>query len=190
MESSAKLFIEQILPESELLALSSEADRRMVAGFGIERRRREALMWRYILRRELGADIEISYNEVGAPQITNRTEYIGISHSNDHVAVIISHNRCAVDIERLDRNFEGVTARYLHPEEQALSSDERLSATIWSAKETLYKFSGKRGLDFMHEIRVLEVDFENGILVGQIEEMQPIRMQFEFHSGNIVVYIA
>ena len=189
MKSSARLFVESPLSEAELLALSGEAECRMVAEFGTERRRREALMWRYIVRRELGADTEISYDEYGAPQVLNREEYIAVSHSDDLVAVMISHERCAVDVERLDRNFERVAARYLRPEERALSEDVRLPAVVWSAKETLYKYAGKRGLDFLRDVRILDVDFEGEALLGQVGEEMPVRMQFEFHLDNVVVYI-
>lgn len=190
MESSVRLFIEEPLSEAELLALSGEADRRVVAGFGTERRRREALMWRYIVRRELGADAEIEYDKDGAPQVVNREEYIGVSHSADFVAVIISHTKCAVDVERLNRNFERVAARYICPEEWNLSCDKRLPAAVWCAKEALYKFAGKRGLDFLRDVRILEANLEKGLMVGQIEDNPPVSIYLKFHLGNVVAYIA
>lgn len=190
MESSVRLFIEEPLSEAELLVLSGEADRCVVSGFTLEKRRREALMWRYIVRRELGEDTVIEYDENGAPQLLNRDEYIGISHSADFVAVIISQSRCAVDIERLDRNFERVTARYIRPEERILSNDKRLPAAIWCAKETLYKFAGKRGLDLLRDVKVHEVDLEEGFMVGQVEDNPSVRINLRFHLGNIVAYIA
>lgn len=189
MKSSVRLFIEQPLSEGELIALATDAERRMVAAFGTESRRREALMWRYIVRRELGQDVAIEYNANGAPQLTNRTEYIGVSHSADFVAVIISDGLCAVDIERLDRHFERVAKRYIRPEEWALSDKEHLAAVIWSAKETLYKYAGEKGLDLLRDIKILDLDFERGLLVGQIREQLPVQMHIEFHSGNVVVYI-
>ena len=190
MNSGIKLLIEKPLSEAELLAVTGEAEQRMVAAFATESRRREALMWRCIVRRELGADAEICYNELGAPQVTNREVCIGVSHSADFVAVIIAPVRCAVDIERLDRNFERVSSRYITPEERMLSCDERLPAILWCAKEALYKFSGEKGIDFLRDLRILEVDAENGFVVGQIRNGHPIKMNVKFHSDNVVVYIA
>ncbi len=161
----------------------------MVAGFGTETRRREALMWRYIVRRELGADAVICYNKSGAPEVVNRKEYIGVSHSADFVAVIISEQRCAIDIERLDRNFESVRTRYMRPDEMALGDDSRLPAVVWSAKETLYKYAGERGLDFLRDIRILDVDFNDGTVMGQIKDYAPVKMQMKSHLDNIVVYV-
>lgn len=190
MNSSVKLFIEQPLSEGELLALSGDAERRIVADFGTEARRREALMWRYIVHRELGSDAKIAYNNNGAPVLENRAEHISVSHSADFVAVIISNQRCAIDIERLDRNFERVATRYMRPDEENLSSDERLRAVVWCAKEALYKYAGERGLDLLHDIKLLAVDFERAELLGQIKDNPPVRMCMTFHSGNVVVYIA
>lgn len=190
MKSSTRLFIEPPLAEGELLSLASEAECRYVANFKQERRRREALMWRYIVRRELGEDVEIAYNENGAPVLLNREESIGVSHSADFVAVVISDKRCAVDIERLDRNFDRVAERYIRPEEQNLSQDCRLAAAVWCAKETLYKYSDEVGLDFLRDVKVLSVDFDRGLIVGQIKGNLPVDMRMMFHSDNVVVYIA
>ena len=189
MRGSALLFVEPPLSEAELLALSDDSARRVVAEFAAERRRRESLMWRYIIRRELGDDVRIGYNENGSPQLLNRREYVGVSHSADFVAVILSHERCAVDVERLDRNFERVAARYIRPEEWTLSRDERLAAVLWSAKETLYKYSDERGLDFLRDIKILEVDFGQATVVGQIKDTPPVKMQLKFYSDNVVVYV-
>lgn len=189
MESSARLFIEEPLPEGLLLAVASEHERRMVAGFGTASRRRERLMWRHIVRRELGEDVEIDYDPNGAPAIKNREVFIGVSHSDDFVAVIIGPNRCAIDIERLDRNFEHIAARYMRPEERLLSDDPRLPAVVWSAKETLYKYNKERGVDFLRDLHILEVDFAGAEVIGQIRDDEPIRMQMKFHLGNVVVYV-
>ena len=190
MKSSARLFIERPLSEGELLALAGEADRRLVADFGTESRRREALMWRHIVHRELGSDAEIAYNDNGAPVLLNRPEHISVSHSADFVGVIVSEERCAIDIERLDRNFERVAERYIRPDERLLSQDGRLAAILWCAKEALYKYADERGLDFLRDLKILSLDLEQGKISGQIKDYPPVMMHIEFHSGNAVVYIA
>ncbi len=169
--------------------VAEEADRRVVADYTSSRRRRESLMWRYIVRRELGADVEILYDENGAPKLANREVCVGVSHSDDFVAVLLSATRCAVDIERLDRDFERVAERYVSAEERALSQDERLLATVWSAKETLYKYAGERGLNLLEDLHIDSVDFENGHILGRIRNSDPVKMYLTFHLGNVVVYI-
>ena len=190
MKSSAQLFIERPLDEGQLLALATEADRCVVADFGTEERRREALMWRHIVRRELGAETMIAYNDNGAPVVLNHPKHISVAHSADLVAVIISDERCAIDIERLDRNFERVASRYIRPDEQMLSTDPRLAALLWCAKETLYKYAGEGGLDLLRDLKILSIDLDRGVMVGQIKDYRPVQMHIEFHSDNLVVYIA
>ena len=48
------------------------------ARFQNERRRCEHLAWRRIVRRELGRDVHISYNEVGAPKVDKDNIYISV----------------------------------------------------------------------------------------------------------------
>ena len=147
-------------------------------------------MWRHIVRRELGSSTEIAYNDKGAPILLNRTEHISVSHSADFVGVIISDDRCAIDIERLDRNFERVAKRYIRPEEQSLSQDERLAAILWCAKEALYKYADESGLDLLRDLKILNLDVDQGRLLGQIKDYPPVMMHIEFHSDNAIVYIA
>ena len=164
-------------------------ERTAVCGFGSERRRAEYLMWRHMVRRELGADTEIGYDAVGAPLLTNRTEHIGVSHSSQYAAVIISDRRCAIDIESLARNFLHISSRYISPSERLLSDDPRLPAALWCAKETLYKYSGLRELDLLNDICIEKVDFGRKIIVGRICGGDATELRMMEYHGHLVVYI-
>lgn len=179
------------LPSVERLAglLVTDEERCRAGEFGSQHRRAEYLAWRSIVRRELGADTEIYYSENGAPRLRNRKEHIGVSHSADFVAVIISDKPCAVDIERLSRNFSGAASRYITAAERGLSDDRRLEAVLWCAKETLYKYSGRQGLDFLRDLCIELVDFESGIVVGRICNGDSVEMRMALHGDNIVVWV-
>ncbi|MFI3278963.1 MAG: 4'-phosphopantetheinyl transferase superfamily protein [Rikenellaceae bacterium] len=125
------------------------------------RRQCEIYSW-HSLARELLEDGEaqFSYNEVGAPQIVGSPLYIGVSHSSRFVAVIISPQRAAIDIESLDRNFERVASRYLSAEEAQLGQDENFLAKVWSIKECAYKFAGRKGLRLLEDISVTGLNDE------------------------------
>ena len=126
---------------------TTEEERAEAARFGSARRRSEYLTWRTLVRRELGRDAVIGYNGVGAPVVTSPEGYfIGVSHCRERVAVCISRQRCAVDIESVSRNFGAALARCMTPRERTLSTDERLGAALWCAKEALYKYAGRREL--------------------------------------------
>lgn len=190
--------------------------------FGSERRRREYLTWRAVVRRELeresgvgrgrgaggvsnselacesgsvsggvsaGDGVRIGYNEVGAPVIAGGGIYIGVAHCPDRVAVCLSDGPCAVDIEPVSRDFSRAAGRYLSPQEQALSDDPLWPGIVWCAKETLYKYAGQPGVDWLRDLCVESVDFSAGTITGRVGDDDPIGLSFCCREGFIVVYI-
>lgn len=187
------LFIERLLDEEQLRAAATDAERRTADGFGSQQRRREYLMWRGIVRRELGPQTEISYLPSGKPTVNHPDTYIGVSHCRDFAAVIISSQPCAVDIEPLSRNFSRAAERCCTPSERALSDDPRLAAALWCAKETLYKYApandGRRAVSFTDDIRIESVDFNRGTIAGRILGGDTIVMRMREHEGHLIVFV-
>ena len=177
----------QAAEESRLLVTDEE--RRTAGTFGTRRRRNEYLLWRHIVRRELGADVEIGYSAAGRPVLKNRDINIGVSHSQELVTVVISPRRCAIDTEPLTRDFSKAAARYISESESRLSDDPRLPAALWCAKETLYKYSGKSGLDLLNDIRIRKVDFGRKIIAGAICGGDVAELRMLEYKGSLVVYI-
>ena len=136
------------LTAEESARWTTSEERAAAAGFVSERRRAEFLTWRAVVRRELGDDVGIAYDALGAPVLTNRAVHISVAHCAGRIAVCASPERCAVDIEPATRDFRRAASRYLTPEEEALSDDPLLPGIVWCAKETLYKYAGRRELDF------------------------------------------
>lgn len=188
-----RIFIEKPVDENELLAAATDAERITAAGFGSQRRRREYLMWRHIVRRELGAQTEIEYLPSGRPVVNHPDTYIGVSHDRDYVAVIISQHPCAIDIEPLSRDFTRAVGRCTTEEERSLSDDVRSEAALWCAKETLYKYiSAKehnRTVDFASDICIKTVDFGRGIIVGSICGGEDTEMRMLEHEGHLIVFV-
>ena len=186
---SSRLCIERI-PSLESLAAEAHPDDAAVAEtFGSLHRRREFLAWRAAVRRIAGTNIKIGYDEYGAPQIVGSPIFISVSHSRDHVAVAISDRPCAVDIENPSRDFGKVLSRYLTAEELALSSHPDFHAAAWCAKETLYKYHRRGGLNLLSDIRITAIDFESGEIRGTIPEGEEIVMKISYHEGDIAVSI-
>lgn len=185
----AGLIIEAPWPEGEAAAWATAEERAAAAAFGSERRRREYLTWRALVRRELGRDVRIAYDAVGAPVLENRPEYLSVSHCDGRVAVCLSLRRCAVDIEPVTRNFGRVLSRYMTPEEQALAVDPLLPAAVWCAKETLYKYAGRRELDLLRDLRITEADLAAGCLAGRIAGGAPVAMRLLCRDGYLAIFI-
>lgn len=157
----SSLFVEPISSEEALREGATAEDIAIVARFTSEHRRREVLAWRSIVRRELGNDCTIGYDEWGAPIVDLPNTHIGISHCRDLVAVIISDAPCAIDIEERGRNFERVSERYMTESERALSADTDWLAKVWCAKEAIYKYYRKGGVDIRRDIKVLGYNAES-----------------------------
>ena len=158
-------------------------------GFLRERRRREYLTWRAVVRRELGADVTIGYNAAGAPVVGDGRACVGVSHCAGRVAVCLSATPCAVDIEPESRDFSRALPRYISPEERALSADPLFPAVVWCAKEALYKYAGRPGLDMLRDLRIDAVDFGAGTVTGRIGSEKPVGLRLRRSEGYIIVYI-
>lgn len=187
--SMLHLYLSQTLGEAEIGAWTTQEERAVAAAF-TPLRRAEWLSWRAVVRRELGSPaVRFVYNECGAPSIEGSTLHLAVSHCQGSIAVVLSDTPCAVDIESLDRPFERLASRYLSPAEARLSDKPHWLALVWCAKETLYKFAGRRGLDLLHDLRIEEADFTAGTLVGSICGGDPVVMQSLFLDSRVVAWI-
>lgn len=173
----------------ETLPWTTDEERRRAAAFGSARRRAEFLTWRAVVRRELGRDVGIAYNELGAPVVTGREVHISVSHCDGRVAVCLSSAPCAVDIEPETRNFSRAASRYLADAERALSDDPFFAGVVWCAKEALYKYAGRAELDFLTDLRIERADLAAGELTARIENGEPVRLSVRREDGYIIVYI-
>lgn len=185
---SSRIVIEQIATEEALRKDAAVADLSLVEAFASASRRREALAWRAIVRRELGAEVAISYDEYGAPKVDIPNIYISVSHSRDMVAVLFADRECAVDIESSERDFGRVESRYLSDEERQIAEQNNLYAEMWCAKEALYKYYRKGGLDLVRDIVIGSYDSERGVLKGSVLGGAEVAVEVK-REGNLVIAV-
>lgn len=206
------------IEELEVLQSKATAEElNSVEGISAPSRRRERLAWRILLREflaETGADagateavaaavergaeteamvvasdFRIEYAASGAPQIINSDfSYISVSHSRTHVAVMLSHRACGVDIESVERNFDRVADRYISAEERALSCEEWWPAAIWAAKEALYKMIQREGVDLRRDLRIINFDATTCNISAIILGRESVTLRLERHSDHVLVY--
>ncbi len=186
------------IPSLERLESVADACDLMAAeGFSASSRRAERLAWRIMLRcwaqqnsSWTGSHIEIEYSGQGAPRILNFIyEYISVSHCRDMVAIALSDTPCAVDIECLDRNFHHLAPRYLSAEEQGMAANTTMQATMWCAKECLYKLYGAGGLDIRNDICINEISPSTGTVSGEVLQLGKVTMHYKIlDAEHIIVY--
>lgn len=184
-----RLLVEPPMGADEAARWTTPGERAEAAAFGSERRRAEFLGWRALVRRELGAEVRIGYDAVGAPVLTDSELCISVAHCADRLAVCISPGRCAVDIEPASRDFSRAESRYMTSFERALSDDPLWPGIVWCAKEALYKYSGRRALDFRSDLRIGPADLTAGRLTGRIENGEPVELSVRREDGFILVCI-
>ena len=166
------------------------ADVASASRFQNERRRTEHLAWRRVVRRELGRDVEIGYNEVGAPTVNIEQTHISVAHGAGRVAVAIADERVGIDIESLERDFACVSSRYMSAEEQALSSAVEWQAMVWTAKEALYKLYGERGLDLKCDIVLTDYNPAQSEISALLRAKTKARVEVSLHNDDAVVAVA
>ena len=186
---SSRVVIERIATEEALRKCATAEDLAFVEQFGADRRRCEVLAWRALVRREMG-DCQILHDEYGAPKVDVAGKYISISHSRDFVALVVSDNPCAIDVEDVERDFRKVAPRYLSLAEQTIAEDNELYAEIWCAKEALYKYHSKGNLDFVADISIVKYIPERGILLAAILNGEPIEVAISRQESLAVAVIA
>lgn len=185
-----RLLLSRPLSDAAIMTWTTPDERAQAAAFA-PARRTEWLSWRALVRRELApAPVRFGYDSVGAPFVEDSPLRLSVSHCEGSIAVALSDTPCAVDIESLDRHFDRVVSRYMTAEERALSVDPFWPALVWCAKETLYKFAGRRELDLLHDLRIEAVDFFAATLVGRIGGGAALTLRFLFLAGRVIVYLS
>lgn len=182
------LLVEPPMSESEAAPWTTPEERAEAASFRNERRRREFLTWRALVRRELGRHTRIAYNEIGAPVLPDGEACVAVSHCDGRVAVVLSSRRCTVDIEPEGRDFSRVVDRYMTAAEQLLSADPLWPGFAWCAKEALYKYAGRRELDLLQDLHLVSADLAAGRLVGCITDGEPVELAARLSEGFLLVF--
>lgn len=186
---SSTILISPLADERTIERWCSEQDFREAETLGTAHRRAEFLSWRAMVRKQLGEGVRIGYDEWGAPIIEHSEQHIGVSHSKDMVAVIISNAPCAIDIEHTGRNFERVASRYLTDEERALDSHADFLAAAWCAKETLYKYYRRGKIDFLRDILLTSSNVAEGQICGCTPSEAHLQMSVQREGEYIVVVL-
>ena len=158
--------------------------------FQNEKRRREHLAWRRIVRRELGAKVHIDYNDVGAPVVDTEGRWISVAHGGESVAVAIADCPVGVDIESVTRDFDRVAPRYMTEREQSISDSDNWACYVWCAKEAMYKLYGRRGVELRGELVVDSFDAESMTIYGGMVDMAQAMVKISLCDDDVVVAVA
>jgi phosphopantetheinyl transferase len=178
-----------------------ENEERILASITHPRARLEWLSSRLCLKELLDIRHRVeSLNEsTGRPYLSDRSFHISYSHTQGYSAAIASvGRRVSIDLENTTKARKTETKYlFMSPDELEWSAqlgDLRAFFLIWSAKETLYKIHGNRGLVFKENLIVnperkhLE---QYGTVSGIIRENGKIKeypICYRFFPDTILTY--
>ncbi|WP_316802668.1 4'-phosphopantetheinyl transferase family protein [Pedobacter nototheniae] len=148
--------------ESELLAglqlKQHELD--VISTFNNGKRLLHWLSTRLLLRTMLNTTdyIDCQFDEHGKPYLVNSEYFISLSHSYDYAAVMISKEHAVgVDIELIKHKIKSIKHKFLSDIELAqkqIGDNTDGLYVCWCAKEAIYKWYGKKGLEFKQHIHI------------------------------------
>ncbi len=96
------------------------------------------------------------YDPKGKPFLKDRQEHISISHSHEYLVILLNKtSNTGVDIERIREKVLGIRHKFLSEEELVFcGQDMERHIRLWAAKEAVYKWHGKKELDFKMHLHV------------------------------------
>lgn len=135
---------------------------------------------------------KIEIGENGKPFLSDGSLHFSLSHSGNYAAAIVSEDQqVGVDAEVISDRIFKVGPRFLS--EQEFSTFEKSISAFnendvqrkwliagWSAKESVFKWQGKPGVDFKTEIQLLNVLNESSFecLLGKTKTTLEIQCRF------------
>lgn len=122
-----------------------------------EKRKKEFLIARILLKQMFGQTIAVSYDAFGAPFIEGSDWNISITHSGCFVAVARSKQALGIDVELISEKLERTKHKYSSDKElsQIDPSQNLFHLTLsWSAKESVYKLVGSEALIFDTQMKI------------------------------------
>ncbi|MGM0619872.1 MAG: 4'-phosphopantetheinyl transferase family protein [Bacteroidota bacterium] len=172
----------------------SDAEKATFENFKIEKRKKEFLAVRLLLKKILGQKAEIIYDESGKPKIQNSNYNLSISHSTQLAVVFLSKKNIGIDAENITRNIKTVVDRFLSEKEKEQTSNTSDTQTAqiiyWSAKEAIFKCTREKNIQFNTGI-LIQPETKPGQLHGQQLKNNctaHFELRYFFHQNNVVVY--
>jgi 4'-phosphopantetheinyl transferase EntD len=184
---------------SALLHLSSLSDREKneFSLLNNEKRKKEYLAVRLLLKCMLAGNNEIIYNDAGKPFLKDLSLNISISHSDDLVVIMISDKNTGIDAEPSKRDVKKIAARMLTGQELADSSGKKdeniIQLLYWCAKEAAFKLVSEEKINFKTDIKIDSFGFKKGKgeFYGRYQKNDisvNLSFRYFFHKNNVIVY--
>lgn len=134
----------------------------------------------------------IAKDEYRNPYLIDNNGYVSLSHTNDYAVVVISmDNEVGVDIELISEKLSRVAHKFLSDPEHLHAQDDLETMCIyWCAKESLYKWYGKKNLSFKENIFIEPFEKKPQTLIGEIfidQHLKTDHQLYVFYQENYII---
>lgn len=101
----------------------------------------------------------LTRNDKGRPVLVGTHHYASFSHTKEYTAALLTEcGFCGIDIETHFDQAHRIRKKYMTDDELSFAGDDaKKSALIWSAKESMYKAYGHKGLIFKKDMILQDV---------------------------------
>ena len=193
INNSTKVILWKIIPGELSEKHINEDDKKLLKIRKGKKSKEYFLAVRKLLETE-DPELNIDYDSKGKPFL-NKQKGISISHSNEMVAIGISNEtHFGIDIQyKTDKIFKIQNKFLSQKESRSLKKNDEIDPLIklWSAKESIYKALGKKGVSFSNH---LEIDTTNDNYLYRVGHYKKdnIKIKFEldflYIEGYIICY--
>ena len=160
----------------------------------LEKRNEEILREYFLAVRKLlnieNPDININYDKNGKPYLNNN-KGISISHSNELVGIGLSNEiDFGIDIQIKTDKIFNIQNKFLSKKEilQLTSKNIESLTKIWSAKESIYKLLGKKGVSFSSDLEI-DVSPKNNVFKTGYYTNENNKIKFDLTYFSLDEYI-
>ena len=156
INNSTKIILWKIIPGELNETHLSEDDKDLLKIRKGKYSKEYFLAARKLLKNE-DSELTIEYDSKGKPYL-NKQKGISISHSNEIVAIAISNEiDFGIDIQYKTHKVFKILNKFLSKNESKFldkTNDLESLIKVWSAKESIYKALGKKGVSFSNDLEI------------------------------------
>lgn len=149
-----------------------------------------------LLEQMLKRDPPIAKDAFGKPYLSDSSFKLSIAHAPQWAFVGLDREKeLGVDVEGFRTQLITAAHRFLSEEERLLIADSkdeiRSLALAWSAKESIYKWYGKKQLDWRQQIhlRFTELNTEGSFTARLLlPREQPLTVHYRFLENHVLTW--
>lgn len=176
-----QIYISEVVQNEDLLLQLyqlSENEKLTLEKYHNNRHRLQWLSYRLLLKNVLQEDFIIDYQPNGKPILRHPQKNISISHSFDYVAVALSNHAIGIDIEKQSSRILKLKTKIANEKEQQKwdMQDYRILHIIWGIKEAIYKKMDYPIKNYLTEITVTNIDFNQQTAQAEVQTVDSKKM--------------